>query len=77
MTLTQILNHVFNLVCLVASVGSEVMADPAVWGLIPPKYAHYISAVALGAMWLKSKRNLLINPDGTPAWTAWARDPKK
>lgn len=54
-----------NLVCALAVVGSQVMADPAIMGMLPPGAAHVISGIAMAAMWYRSHRNIFVNPDGS------------
>jgi hypothetical protein len=56
-----------NLVCAIAAAGSELLADPTIMGLFPPKIAHVVTAVALTAMWIRSHKNIFVNPDNTPA----------
>jgi hypothetical protein len=45
--------------------------------ILPPKWRPYIGGAVLLAVWVKGHRNLLINPDGTPALTAWVADSVK
>lgn len=67
----KLLTTLWNLTCFVAAFGSEVMADPQMMGLFPPKYAHVITMVALVAMWLRGHWNILVNADGTPSTVAY------
>lgn len=67
----KLLTTIWNLVCIAAAFGSELLADPQMLNLFPPKYAHAITLAALSAMWLRSHWNLLVNPDGTPASVAY------
>lgn len=54
-----------NLVCAIAAVGSQILADPAIMGLLSPRVAHVITGVAMAAMWYRSHRNIFVNPDGS------------
>jgi hypothetical protein len=56
-----------NLICALAAAGSELIADPTIMGLFPPKVAHVITAAALAAMWIRSHRNIFVNWNGSPA----------
>ena len=56
-----------NLVCAVAAVGSQVMADPSIMGILPPRAAHAVTAIAMAAMWYRSHRNIFVNADGSQA----------
>lgn len=63
---------IFNLICVIAALSSEVLADPSIAGLFPAKWAHAITMVSLAAMWVRSHRNLFFNPDNSPAWQPWS-----
>lgn len=62
MTTTQIVNHIYYFVCLLAAVLSALPID-----LIPAELKPYIVTVSAVLMWIKSHWNLIVNPDGTPA----------
>lgn len=67
MTLTQLINLIYNIVCFLAAVGSEVAADSSLQAVIPAKYLHIIAMVSIVAAIIKGHWNLWINPDGTKA----------
>ena len=62
---TQLLNHFFNLVCLLCAVWAAL--PQGVLDGCPPRVKAAIATGAGVLMWLKSNRNLFQNPDGTPA----------
>lgn len=68
----NLLNILYYLICLVASLGAELASDGTLASFIPPKWAHLISVAAVGAGWLKSHWNYFKNPDGTPATQPYA-----
>jgi len=57
MNKTKWINSVYNIVCIIASLGAETKLLP-----IPEAYKHYVSAIAMLAMWLKSHWNLFVDP---------------
>lgn len=73
MTSTQFFNWLHNGICAAFAVGAELLADPNFVGAFPPKYAHAVSTAALIAIVAKSRKNLTINPDGTPANVAYQK----
>lgn len=76
MTKTQFFNWLQNGICAAFAIGSELLADPNFVGAFPPRYAHAVAIAALIAMVSKSRKNLSINPDGTPATIAYQQRPE-
>ena len=72
--MTRYLNHAYNLafaaLALMAALPTEILA------VIPERYKPYVIAASALALWLKSHRNLFVNPDGSAAQSAW-EPPKK
>jgi hypothetical protein len=71
LTSTQVWIFVQQLALALTAIAAEILADPQIVGLFPPKYAHGLAVVALIGMKLRSMKNLTINPDGTPATIAY------
>lgn len=71
-TPTQIANHAWNGFWVV--VGILAVIPPHVVDIFPKDKRPYILGAVAAALWIKSHRNLFINPDGTPAQTSY--DPK-
>lgn len=67
--MTRFLNNVFYAAVTVLTV---IAAIPEDWvGIVPAKYKGPAVAALAAAAWFKAHRNLFINPDGTPAVSAW------
>ena len=63
-TRTQILNQLYNLLCVLCAVWAEM--PPAALDVLPPKIKHYVTVGAMAAMWIKGHYNLFITPTGQP-----------
>ncbi len=61
-TSTQILNQLYNLLCVLCAVWAEM--PPAALDVLPAPWKHYVTVGAMAAMWIKGHRNLFITPDG-------------
>lgn len=72
--MTKIVNHVYYLICLLIAVYAALPASAI--EILPTKWKPYLVGAALAAGWLKSHWNLFINPDGTPARTAYIEEKK-
>ena len=77
LTPTQAWIFVQQFALALAAIAAEILADPQILGLFPPKYAHAIAVVALIGLKIRSMKNLSINPDGTPANIAYQPPEKK
>lgn len=64
--MTKFLNHLYYAVCLLVAMLSELPLD-----VLPENWKHKIAVVAVMAAWVKGHWNLFVNPNGTPAETAW------
>jgi hypothetical protein len=67
----------WNLVCAIAALTAEVLADPQMLNLFPSKYAHAIALVAFVASWLRGHKNIFLLPDGSAAPMAYVPPEKK
>jgi len=67
--MTEVLNHVYYLVCLVVALFATI--PPTAFDFLPASWKPYIIGVVVAAAWVKSHWNLFINPDGTSARTAY------
>ncbi len=66
---TVIENFLYYVVCVIVAM---VATFPPNWAnFIPAGVKPYVLGAVLIATWLKSHWNLFINPNGTPAETAW------
>lgn len=73
MTVTQVLNHVYSIACLIVAIGAELLGDPLVSGLLPHQVAHVLAVASVLALAVKNHKNLFINPDGTDAAKPYVR----
>ena len=73
MTSTQFFNWLHTGICAAFAIGAELLADPNFVGAFPPKYAHAVTIAGVIALAAKSRKNLTINPDGTPATIAYQK----
>jgi hypothetical protein len=75
MTGTQIFNHVYYAVLSVLTGLSTLPVE--IVDVLPAKWKPWVAGASLLAMWLRSQRNLMINPDGSTARAAWTPDNAK
>lgn len=69
--MTKTMNHLFYAVCAVVGLLAAIPVD--VLDVLPAKWKPYVAGAVGAAMWVKAHRNLFVNPDGTPALSAWIK----
>lgn len=65
MTTTQLLNHAYNVICVLLAVYAALPIGAL--EVIPPAWKPYVVGTAGALLWIKSHWNLFVNPDGTDA----------